>query len=378
MSGVLSRPLITLARRERGPAAAQVMELVRSGGTAHREQVASRGGLSVATVRRATTSLLDAGVLRERCDLTPDGAVGRPSHPVEIDPDSHLVIGVTLSAAHAVVALGDLSGRVVNRVRIPRRSPGGDVAGEMDTVSRVAARLLATAPGRSALSVGLVAGWVDLGEDPTRAAAELEDSTGLPVRVGDPVGAAAAAEHFARRTDVGGRTAYVYAGDSVGWAMVLDRGECTEYFRGVSLAHFPAPSLGLDLPTCACGRTGCLAEAVAEDRFADRHAGHGEGAAGQLRARARVLGRVAAAVRDMAAPDRVILAGSAFTEWPAYLDDVLREFRLGEPWGAVPVEFARHGADESVASCTVALGPVFEDPLLLTEHLRPVARIRAV
>ena len=46
--------------------------------------------------------------------------------------------------------------------------------------------------------------------------------------------------------------------------------------------------------------------------------------------------------------------------------------------GRIPVEFARYGSGEAQAACTVALGPLYEDPLVLCEHLVPPAPLRAV
>jgi len=376
---------MTLSRGSSGPAAAQVLELVRAGASVSRDEVAALGDLSPATVRRAAASLLQAGLLRERADAAREGAVGRPGVLLEVATDTHVVIGVSVSRTRATVALGDLTGRVVGHATAAR-DPHRPL--DLELLSRVAARLLGKAGVREPLAMGLIAPWAELGEDADEAAAQLHDLSGLPVRTGDLVGAAAAADHFQRRGDLSGHTLYVYAADTVGWAMVSNRVTRTEYFRGCTLAHFPT---GVEA-ACACGRTGCLEVVAGEDRFAERL--HARGIVGAptadavraacgdpevlaaLRGRARLLGRTAAAIRDMMGPARLVLVGSALTAWPDAAEDLLAELHASEPLGEIPVELAAYGSGEAQAACTVALGPLYEDPLALTQHLLAPLRLQ--
>src|SRR5690606_28043 len=113
--GVRNSPLMTLCRDAAGPAAAQVLDIVRAGGPITRDEVAAAGELSVATVRRVASSLIAAGVLDKCLDSSREGAVGRPGARLEVATDSHVVIGVNVARTSATVALGDLSGRVVAR-----------------------------------------------------------------------------------------------------------------------------------------------------------------------------------------------------------------------------------------------------------------------
>jgi predicted NBD/HSP70 family sugar kinase len=383
-AGEKSSPLLTLSRAQGGPAAAQVLELVRSGGVVSREQIVARGDLSPATVRRVTSTLIEANLLRERTDLAQEGLVGRPRVPVEIDPEGYLVIGVHIGRRRATVALGDLTGRVIAHAGVPR-VPEAPL--ELATLSRVAAHLLGRVGGREPLALGLVAPWRELGASPDENAAQMAELTGLEVRTGDPVGSIAAADHFQRDLGAVGYTLYLYAGDTLGWAVIANRGARTEFFRGSSLTHFPTP---LDVP-CGCGRNGCLEAVAGEDRFAERlhaqglvpeptaaavyaQAGDPEVLAA-LRQRARLLGRTGAAVRDMMGPDRVILAGGGYTGCPDVLGDVMDEFELATPNGPAPVEFARFGSGEAMAACTIALGPVYEDPLRLAAPLAGVSLV---
>ncbi|MFC6341907.1 hypothetical protein ACFP8W_07965, partial [Nocardioides hankookensis] len=78
----------------------------------------------------------------------------------------------------------------------------------------------------------------------------------------------------------------------------------------------------------------------------------------------RLLGRVAATVRDMVDPDRLILVGQAFTGFPPLLDEVVASFAETTRLPELTPSFTRFGAGiQAVAAGTVALGPVYDDPL---------------
>ena len=183
---------------------------------------------------------------------------------------------------------------------------------------------------------------------------------------------------MAKRRDADGCTAYVYVRDTAGFALANDVPDRTEMSRVAALTHFPTRSPLL----CGCGRAGCFV-AVASDhalgpaRPRDRRGGtpRDRGAARRrprrqcaahplLCERARVLGSTAAVVRDMVAPDRVVLVGQAFTGYPPALDEVAAAFRDATTLPSIELSFTRFGAGvQAVAAGTVALGPVYEDPL---------------
>jgi predicted NBD/HSP70 family sugar kinase len=374
-------PTITVTRGRFAATAGQVLEHVRAAGCAAREEIASGTGLSVATIGRSVGPLVEARLLRERPDLARTGAVGRPSTPVEIDTDHFAVLGVHIGRRIATVALGDVAGRVITH-RTIRRSAGA--APDLPALARAASDLLADEPGRAPLALGVVAPWRDLGLDEAAIESELAELTGLDVRSGDHIAAVAAAEYFHRRQGTTGVTLYVYARDTIGFAAAVDKGTGVEVSRVSSLSHFPT---GSDVQ-CSCGRTGCLEvtagnEAVmARARAAgivdgdDPAALYAAGTATRplLAERAAVLGRVTATVRDMIAPDRVVLVGQGFTGEPAVLADVLAECDRGALHD-VPVSFTRFGAGiQAVSSCTVALRPIYDDPFaLVARPQRPAA-----
>lgn len=368
--------MLVLERGRSGSGPARVLEQVRRAGTATREELARRTGLSPATVARTVATLAEECLVRERPDLVRDGVIGRPSVPVEVRADRHVVLGVHLGKRTTTVALVDLTGRVVSQAR--SATPASGPAAVVARVVQRATTLLSDSPHRSVLSAGLVAPWGDIDLDQDDLTGRLETATGLQVATAHHVAAVVAAEYLARRQGAGGCTAYLYARDTAGFALATDHTDRTEVSRVSALAHFPTRS---DV-VCPCGRTGCL-EAVASNHALARRAYdeglvdrpeidalHAAAAGGSSRVhellceRARVLGRTAAVLSDMVAPDRVVLVGQAFTGYPPALDEVVAAFGSATVLPPIEVSFTRFGTGvQAAAAGTVALGPVFEDPL---------------
>ncbi|WP_296601510.1 ROK family transcriptional regulator [Nocardioides sp.] len=378
---------VAVSRGPLAPAAAQVLEQVRRAGAVRRDELVTATRLSPATVGRAVAQLVDAGLLRECLPKRRRPGVGRPGIPVEVDPDAYVTIGVHVGRRITTVALGDVAGHVVASDTV-RRAVGADP--DLTAASQRAAALLAALPGRVPLSAGVVGPWRDLGLSPEQVGAELHELTGLPVRAGDHVAAVAATEFLHRRQGAPGTTLYVYARDTIGFAVALDAGAQAEVSQVGSLGHFPS---GSDV-ACWCGRTGCLEVTAGDDAVirAARDAGllgvaranRGVGPIGDLysrvgepavlalvRRRARILGRVAASVRDIVAPDRVVLVGQAFTGCPPVLGDITEAMAEAGLLDEVPVSFTRFGSGiQAVAACTIALGPIYDDPLGVVSGVR--------
>lgn len=158
-----------------GSPASRVMELVRRRGVIKREELARRTGLSTATVARAVSALVEAGLLRYAIDRTSDRGVGRPGTPLQVDTRRFVVVGVHLGRRVATVALGDLSGQVLDTRLSPHRSLMVAELGALVT------ELLASVPARQPLAAGVVAPWQALGWDRSRVEDEVHDLLGLDV-----------------------------------------------------------------------------------------------------------------------------------------------------------------------------------------------------
>lgn len=378
---------ILISQGRFGTPAGRVLEEVRGRRLVSRDQVARRTGLSAATVARAVTALLEAGMIRERADLIPLGTVGRPGVPVEISPERHVVIGVHLGLRLATVALGDLAGRVVESKTMPHAPE----APEMERIARLAAQLLGDQPGRIPLAGGIVAPWLDLGVDRHTTGQQLHDCLGLDVMTGDHVAAVAAAEFIHRRHGLGGATLYVYARETLGCALAVDKGGTTEVSRVASLTHFPTDGAA----RCGCGRRGCaaanlsdhaLARAAHDAGLVDRprieavHAAARTSSAARrlLTERALGLGRLVGIASDMLDPDRVVLVGQAFTGFPPALEDVVTGYRSQTAREPVELSFTRFRSGvQAIAACTVAASPVYANPLCATPARSPSTPLRA-
>lgn len=379
--------MIAIARGRFGPTTTRVLEPLRFRGVLTREQLAQHTGLSPATVARTLTQLVAEGLVRERPDLAAPGAVGRPSPPVEVDPTQHAVLGAHVGRKALTVALVDLSGRPFAQARTatPDHGRAADV---VRLIADHARQLVGRHPHRTLLSAGIVAPWASLDLDVEEARDRLAEATHLQVATGDHVAAVAAAEYLARGYRQPGCTLYVYARDTAGFALANELPSRTEISRVGRLTHFPS---GSDV-ACSCGAVGCL-EATASDEALGR-AGHEHGLVrkpdvealaararrGDLRAhrlfldRAEVLGRTAAVVRDMVAPDRVVLVGQAFTGYPQSLEAAVRALRDHTALGDVEIGVTRFGAGvQAAAAGAVALGPVFADPLAVARGDSPEA-----
>lgn len=380
---------ITVARGRFGSPASRVLEEGRAQGPIAREAIARATGLSLPTVNRTVSALLRAGLLRERHDAVRLGANGRPGVPVEVDPTRFATLGFHLGRGVASVAVGDLLGRVIAHRTLPVPL---DQQPDLGSLARVAAQLLGTQPGRAPLVAGLVAPWVDLRIDGVDTAARLEDLLGLDVTTADHVPAVAATEFLHRRHGTDGTTLYVYARNTVGHALAIDHGSHTEVSRTGSLTHFPIDADQV----CQCGRTGCLAAAYSDHALARRAVTSGivppgasiddvvaaartgsSAAHDVLLQRARALGRVGAIVRDMVAPDRLVFVGQGLTGYPPGLEHVVAAFREHTALGDLEVSFTRFGADvQATTACTVAIGPVYDDPLgVVPTPVEPQGRI---
>lgn len=354
-----------------GSPASRVMELVRRRGVIKREELARRTGLSTATVARAVSALVEAGLLRYAIDRTSDRGVGRPGTPLEVDTRRFVVVGVHLGRRVATVALGDLSGQVLDTRLSPHRSLMVAELGALVT------ELLASVPARQPLAAGVVAPWQALGWDRSRVEDEVHDLLGLDVSSDEHITAMARAE-FLASDDSTGSTAFVYARETAGFLVADQTAEGVHLSRETSLNHFPT---GSDA-ACECGRTGCLIASAGDMALALRAASAGwieapriellfraaaagnVGARGLLAERARILQDVTGHVADMCAPDRIVLAGQAFTADPAVLRGSRRTL-------TPQVSSTRFGAAiQANAACAVALGPVDRDPLGLAP--RPV------
>ncbi|WP_193561369.1 ROK family protein [Mycolicibacterium hodleri] len=184
-------------------ASASVFGAARLRGPIARDVIAHTTGLSIATVNRQVTALLDAGVLRERADLAVSGAIGRPRIPVEVNHEPYLTLGIHIGARTTSIVATDLFGHTLDVVETP--TPTGGQNSALAALAGSASRYLSRWHRRRPLWVGVAAGgvvdsatghldharlgWVDAPVGPV-----LAETLGLPVSLASHVDAMAGAE----------------------------------------------------------------------------------------------------------------------------------------------------------------------------------------
>ena len=381
--------------------AAAVLRAAAAQGSISRDAAARATGLSIATVNRQVAGLLGANLLRERADLTASGAIGRPRVPFEVNHEQYLTVGIHIGAVVTSIVAADLRGRLLGGVEIPTPRTGQDAA--LAVIARSANAFTARWHRRQPLWVGVaLGGRVDsttgtadhprLGWRRARIGAIVGDALGLPVSVSAHVEAMAAAELLlAPKTGdepVGGGTAlYFYARETAGIAITFDGRVHTPNSGPGSIVHLPT---GSDAQ-CECGRRGCLEATVSDRALLDRARADGilpgdtrpaiaalyaAASGGSLAAhrllveRAAVLGRTVALLRDMFNPDRVVLGGQAFTDYPAAIPHVAEAFdknstlawNSASPRTDIRVSGFGKRVQEYAASVT-SLAALYADPL---------------
>jgi len=378
-------------------AAGSVFSAARLRGPIARDVIAQATGLSIATVNRQVTALLDAGMLRERADLAVAGAIGRPRIPVEVNHEPFLTLGLHVGARTTAIVATDLFGRTLDVVETP--TPRGDQHAALASLAGSAQRYLSRWHRRRPLWVGVASGgvvdsatghvdhprlgWVDAPVGPV-----LAQTLGLPVSLASHVDAMAGAELLlgARRGLVGAEAAsgsatslYVYARETVGYALSIGG-------KVHSPASGPGTISGLPAQSELLGGSGRLESTVSDEAVlsaarrqrivpADgpsstiaavlRAARSGNAAAVELLAeRARVLGGAVALLRDLLNPDDLVVGGQAFSEYPEGLPLVEQAFAERTVLGARDIRVTTFGNRVQEAGAgVVSLGGLYADPI---------------
>lgn len=387
----LLRHIVAPALRIPDAAAASVFGAARQRGPIARDVIAQVTGLSIATVNRQVTALLDAGLLRERADLAVSGAIGRPRVPVEVNHEPFLTLGVHIGARTTSIVATDLLGRTLDVVETP--TPRGGQAASLSAIAGSARRYLSRWHRRRPLWVGVATGGVvdsatgyldhpRLGWSDAPVGPALAEALGLPVSVASHVDAMAGAELLLGVRRQPGRTAtslYIYARETVGYALSIG-----------GQVHSPASGPGtiaaLPVHSELLGGSGKLESTVSDEAVlvaarrarivpADgpsstvtavlRAARRGdEQAAALVAERARVLGEAVALLRDMLNPDDLVVGGQAFTEYPEGMPLVEAAFKERSvlPHRDIRVTAFGNRVQEAGAGI-VSLGGLYADPI---------------
>ncbi|QEN12484.1 ROK family protein [Mycolicibacterium sp. ELW1] len=376
-------------------AAASVFAAVRQRGAIGRDVIAQVTNLSIATVNRQVTALLDAGILRERADLAVSGAIGRPRVPVEVHHEPFLTLGIHIGARTTNIVATDLLGRTLDAVETP--TPRGGQAAALASLAGSARRYLSRWHRRRPLWIGVaIGGVVDsgtghvdhsrLGWTQAPVGPVLAEALGLPVSVASHVDAMAGAElllGLRRPPAQASSSLYVYARETVGFALVIGG-------RVHSPISGPGTIAALPVTSELLGGSGQLESTVSDEAVLAaarkrgivpgsgpgasmttllRTARQGDtptavGARELLAERARVLGGAVALLRDMLNPDDLVVGGQAFTEYPEGMQLVEAAFaeRSVLPDRDIRVTAFGNRVQEAGAGI-VSLGGLYADPI---------------
>lgn len=385
-------------------AGAAVFAAVRQHGPIAREAIASATSLSVATVNRQVSALLEAGLLLERADLATSGAIGRPRRPVVVNHEPFLALGLHIGAKTTSIVATDVLGRTLDVVETP--TPANGAAPALAALAASARRYLTRWQKRRPLWVGVaIGGAVDgatghvdhprLGWTAAPVGPVLAEGLGLPVSVASHVDAMAGAELLlGRRPTANGSTSlYVYARETVGYALVIGG-------RVHSPASGPGTIAGLPVSSELLGGSGQLESTVSDEAVLAaarrlrilpdgngaasaavtglvREARAGNAQAGALLTeRARALGEAVALLRDVLNPDDLVVGGQGFTEYPEGMADVERAFAARSVLAERTIRVTAFGNRVQEAGAgTVSLGGLYADPVGAMRRSRgPVAR----
>ena len=368
-------------------AGASVFGAARMRGPIARDTIAQVTSLSIATVNRQVTALVDAGLLRERPDLAAAGAIGRPRVPVEVNHDPYLTVGLHIGARTTSIVATDLFGRTLDVVETPTPQTGQDAA--LASLATSARRYLGRWHRRRPLSVGVaIGGIVDgatgtvdhprLGWTKAPVGPVLAETLGLPASVAAHVDAMAGAElllGMRRFSPQASTSLYVYARETVGYALVIGGRVHSPATGPGSIAALPVRSELLGgserlestvsdeaVLSAAC-RLGISAQPTMPVVLRAARAGN-ERARELLAERARVLGEAVALLRDMLNPDDLVVGGQAFTEYPEGMSLVESAYRQRSVLPARDIRVTSFGNRVQEAGAgVVSLGGIYADPI---------------
>nr|WP_246298546.1 ROK family protein [Nocardioides panaciterrulae] len=294
-----------------------------------RRELAAKFGVSAATLTRTVAPLIERGVLIE-LEEPLAGGLGRPARLLDVPASTHRFVGLKLTGDCVHGVLTDLRAQIAasRTVQLETLEP----ARVAEQVARLVEQL---DTGRDATAVGISFGGVSHdGRTVARAPfldwhqvplAELvEQATGLPVILENDLVALAGAEHWFGEGRTVSSFAVLTIGIGVGYGLVVHDRVVTHRDVGVGLVgHYPLDPQG---PRCPSGHHGC-AEAMltttgisSQVSVAHRRpvgydealelARQGDPVALQVvTAAGHALGRLIAAVANLAMPERIFLSG---------------------------------------------------------------------
>lgn len=324
--------------------AAKCLHLVRLNPIVTRSELVEATGLSQPTITRATTALLQAGLVRERTDLTRSHGRGRPTVPLEAADTDWALAGIAVGTSATHIGLFDTHGRTIREddvaTPVSKLTENDFIETIMAGVHRLSAGL-----NRRLVSVGVTASgrvdnlgriWADnLGWKGVDIAARLRYQFGVPIVVSSAVPAILGSETQGSDLNDTDSVLVLFADDSIGAALSTPSGvdqleplpdSASDLTTQALIAALPRPVDGSAASSAAssassgpAGGGSVAGGAGAQETTLAQIVARGESESAVreiLDKRAEKLGRLAAQLVAEHEPSRVVVAGSAFVDDP--------------------------------------------------------------
>ena len=297
-------------------------------GPISRTELSRRLGLSPASLTRLSKTFLDSGILVEGPEVS-DGAVGRPVKPLDVKVDARRFVGIKLTGEDALGVSTDL--RATQTGSASSRLASTSLDDVLDAVEAVVQALGGPAAFDGiGISLGgnVSDGVVDrapfLGWRGVDLRSAVSERLGIPSTIENDVVALTAAEHWFGAGRGSTDFAVLTIGAGVGYGLVVNDHVVRTADVGFGLlGHFPLDPSG---PLCMDGHRGCstamlttgsicaqvsvaLGRAVTYDEVLEMAAAHHPVARAVTEAAVRSLGRLLAAITNIALVSTVVLAG---------------------------------------------------------------------
>lgn len=244
-----------------------VLEAIRIHGPLERANIVGRTNLAVQTVSNIVKDLIDDGLIK-KCPAE-TGRLGSPAHPLDIEPDGALSIGLSLDQRTILGCVANLVGRSLATEEVPIEGLDGDEA--LETICRLVERLLGASSELHSPVLGLgiaVSGPFGLRsylmDGPTSAPMwltnefvdELSCKTGLPIELSNDSTASTIGQRVFGVAQEVSSFAHMFIGYGTAVGYFLDdRVYCGSDGNAGEIGHAMLMPGG---HTCFCGNRGCL------------------------------------------------------------------------------------------------------------------------
>lgn len=383
----------------------RVLSVLREHGALSRSEIASRVGLSRATLSEITNMLLDRGaVVVINTDALERAGSGRPAERLALDPASGQFMGVDFGHRRVTVAVADASHEIVASGSTEYTAEHGwpeRVRIAFDLIERLSEETGVHYGALQGIGVGVPgpfsarvapagareSGWVRYDASDAVDAAFAE-RFGAPVVIDNNTRFAALAEAISSSGDNVQHLMYVRLSDGVGGGLIIDGRLVTGSAR--IAGEFGHVTVDQNGTTCRCGKRGCLetvasvpailascrARGVAVETTFDLLAAVGVSdpiVDEVLREAASALGRVLGAAAMTLNPSEIVLAGEIVKISPVILQQVIAvvTYELSSVAQAAPI--IRISALPENAGALGAIAALFRSSPLLASYPAPLA-----